>query len=294
MKNFTFTSISLYLLIVAGCGAQIEPSTAQSYYATTEASPAMTGIAEAAHAAPAENVPSNKVPAVRKIVYSATVAMVVESFDGIAESVVGLTEKFGGFIASANIRGSRGDQREGVWTLRIPSAEYRTFLDSAGNVGEVSSITETTQEVTAEFYDVEARIRNKQIEEQRLVAILEERTGKLDDILSVEKEISRVRGEVEQLEGRFRVLSDMTSYSRITLTISEVKPFKPAVVPTFGTELRREWQQTLNGLANAGKNIVICVVSFGPWLVVFGLPCILAAYCVRQRFRKPTPQASAN
>lgn len=101
----------------------------------------------------------------RKIIYNTSISVRVGSFDGIAARVVQLTEQCGGFVAGANLSGASGDQRSGSWTIRLPVEQYRRFLDSAGQFGETISKNETTREVTAEFYDIEARVRNKQTEE---------------------------------------------------------------------------------------------------------------------------------
>ena len=72
-----------------------------------------------------------------------------------------------------------------------------------------------------------ARIKNKQVEEQRLQDLLKKATGKLSEILQVEKELSRVRGEIEQLQGRIRVLANLSSLTTITLTMREIKDYVP-------------------------------------------------------------------
>ena len=282
---------------LAGCGAQ-EPHTAIIAQPTAPAvnlamnSPGLAGSNTTANAnsaqAAAEARPQQDA---RKIIYNSSVNLNVESFDGVTEKVVELTETHGGFVASASLNGTSGNARQGSWTLRTLTEKYRDFLTSAGSLGEIVSKNEQTREVTAEYYDIEARIRNKQTEEQRLISILEERPGKLDDILQVEKEITRVRGEIEQMQGRLRVLQDLTSLSTITLTISEVQNYVPPEAPTFGTLVDREWQATWESLTSTGQWIVLTAISVGPWLLILALllsPIVFVARrIIRTRIKQP-------
>jgi len=227
----------------------------------------------------------------RKIIYTTNISLNVESFDGVAAKVVQMTDQCRGFIAGANLSGASGNQRSGSWTIRLPVEQYRAFLDSAGSLGEIRSKQEQTREVTSEFYDVEARIRNKQTEEKRLITLLEERPGKLDDVLTFEKEISRVRGEIEQMQGRLRVLADLTAFSTVTLQITEVRNYVPPEAPTFGTLVSRQWQSTVEELTAAGQWIVLTAIAVGPWVLILsliGLLAYLILRCVvRMRIRQP-------
>ena len=83
--------------------------------------------------------------------------------------------------------------------------------------------TTDSQDVTEEYYDVEARIKNKRVEEERLLKHLEQSTGKLEDILKVEKEISRVRGEIERQQGRLQYLDKLSALTTVTITLHERK-----------------------------------------------------------------------
>ena len=85
-----------------------------------------------------------------------------------------------------------------------------------------------------EYYDLEARIKNKQQEETRLLKHLADSTGKLEDILAVERELTRVRGEIEQMQGRIRYLGNLSALSTVTLNVTEVRNYTPPVHPTFG------------------------------------------------------------
>ena len=153
----------------------------------------------------------------RKIIYTATVNLVVEHFDPIPAQVEALVNRFGAYVARSQITGSPGSPRHGQWTLRVPAERYEAFLAAAREIGEVQNVSSDSQDVTEEYYDVEAHIRNKKQEETRLLELLSKATGKLEEVLAVERELARVRGEIEQMEGRLRVLSNLTTMSTVNL-----------------------------------------------------------------------------
>jgi hypothetical protein len=222
----------------------------------------------------------------RQIIYTARLNLIVEEFDGIPEMVEKLASGHSGFIADSTLEGSSGSPRSGTWTIRVPVRQYGTFLDAAKTLGEFQSLTTESQEVTAEYYDVKARIANKQLQEKRLLELLEKGTGKLEDILAVEDQLARVREEVERMQGRMRVLKDLTAFSTITLSVNEIKGYQPPEAPTFGNRIARAWSGTLDALMSTGQNLVIGIVAVGPWLVILSIPFILFIWMIRMLVRK--------
>lgn len=221
----------------------------------------------------------------RKIVYKADVDLVVEEFDMVPSRVKTLVEQHGGYIAKSNIRGRPGSPRSGEWTIRVPVANYEGFLSAARELGETRSVRTDSDDVTAEFYDVEARIRNMQQEEERLRKHLDESTGKLDDILQVEREISRVRGEIERMEGRMRVLKDLTSLTTINLRVDEIKDYVPEGEATYSTQVRRAFSGSIAALVAAAKGVSLAMVVAVPWLGVLAV-LIVMLVLIRKLFRR--------
>lgn len=225
----------------------------------------------------------------RRIIYRATLELVVENLADVAPRVHDLARRHDGFIAQSSIDTASGRPRSGSWTIRVPVARYAEFLDAAGSLGELQRKTEDSREVTAEYYDLETRIRNKRVEEERLLKHLTDSTGKLEDILAVEKELSRVRTEVEQLQGRLRVLQDLTALSTVTISVREVLGFVPDEIATFGTQIRRTWQKSIDGLTAAAKVAVLTAVACAPWLIAVGLPLVLVILTGRRWRRRKQP-----
>jgi hypothetical protein len=222
----------------------------------------------------------------RQIIYTARLNLVVEEFDGVPERVGQLASSHSGIVANSTLEGSSGSPRSGIWTIRVPVRQYGTFLEAAKAIGEFQSLTTESQEVTAEYYDVKARIANKQLQEKRLLELLENGTGKLEDILAVEDQLARVREEIERMQGHMRVLKDLTAFSTITLTVNEIKGYKPPEAPTFGNRIARAWSGTLDALLSTGQNLVIGIVAVGPWLVILSIPVILFIGVIRMLVRK--------
>jgi hypothetical protein len=222
----------------------------------------------------------------RQIVYEATLDLVVEDFSATPDRVEALTAQHQGFVASSSLRGDTGKPRRGTWSIRVPAAGYSSFLDEVAELGELSSLTTGAREVTAEYYDVQARIANKQRQEERLLELLAEGTGKLTNVLSVEEHLARVREETERMQGRMRVLRDLTSYSTVTLNIDEIKGYIPDSTSTFGTRVSRAWSGTLSTMSTAGQNLVIGLVALAPWLAVLAVPLWLGLRVVRRVIRQ--------
>jgi hypothetical protein len=273
--------IFMFVAITLGCGMATKPSS------RSKASDARVESATTSEAKqPSTTTDLNESALRRKIIYHATMELVVDNFDPVQKKIDALVEQFHGYLAKSNISGRPGSPRIGRWTVRVPVEQYNEFLAEAREVGEVRRIASDSKDVTEEFYDIEARIRNKKQEEARLKDLLDKATGKLEEILSVEKEITRVRGEVEQLEGRMRVLSDLTALATIELQVDEIKDYVPEEAPNYSTQLRRSFNGSVATLITAGKNITIAAVAIFPWLVVFlvlGLCVLLVVRIQRKR-----------
>src|SRR5262249_12151573 len=151
----------------------------------------------------------------RKIIYDAQIDLVVESVDPVAKRVTKFVADAQGYIAEQNVTGSPGSQRSMRWRIRVPVDSFDSLVDAILSLGELERNNRTSQDVTEQYYDLESRIKNKKVEEQTLNKILQERSGKLEDVLKIEIELSRVRGEIEQLEGKIRVLGNLASLATL-------------------------------------------------------------------------------
>jgi hypothetical protein len=222
----------------------------------------------------------------RKIVYRATVDLVVEDFEPIPAKIEALVKRFDAYLARSNVTGTPGSPRSGQWTVRVPADRYDAFLAAARKLGEVRRVGSDSQDVTEEFYDVEARIRNKKQEEARLLKLLDTATAKLADVLAVEQEVSRVRGEIEQSEGRMRVLSDLTALATVDLVVTEIKNYVPEEAVTYATRLHRSFDASIRALIFTGDQLSIALVALSPWLAIVLIPGVPLAFWVRARIRR--------
>lgn len=310
MRHILMLLISFALLYLVACGSEesavydgaetaAAPASDSYNYADHNEASAADYETDATRSAelPAEfTTVANPISAAqqRKIIFNARVQLVVDEFEGVPKAVRELTKQHGGFIASSNIQGSEGEPRRGDWTLRIPSQHFDTFLDGSKALGQVRSLNQDSQEVTAEFVDLEARARNLRVEEERLHKHLNESTRSLKDILAIEREIARVRGQVERIDGRLNVLKDLTSLSTVTLSIEEIKDFVPEATeePGYTTQVARTWDDSTGAVGGFFTNLSLGVVGFVPWLAVV-LPVGLIAWLVlrglRRHHRRPVP-----
>jgi len=227
----------------------------------------------------------------RKIIYTANIELVVENFDSIPADVEALAKDFDGYVASSNVIGSPGRPRSGQWTIRVPVERYDGCIAAAKQLavkgqGEVRRMSSDSQDVSEEYYDLESRIRNKKKQEERLLELLADATGKLEEVLSVERELARVREEIERMEGRKRVLDDLTTLTTIELSIDEIKDYVPEQALTYGARVRLAFSGSIETLVSTAKSVSIALVVAAPWLGVLLVPLILLVLLVRIRRKR--------
>ena len=165
-------------------------------------------------------------------------------------------------------------------------AHYQELLTALRQLGELRSMQADSRDVTEEYFDVEARIRNKKSEEARLLKLLDDRTANLKDVLEIERELSRVREEVERMEGRMRVLQDLTALSTVKLHVEEVKDYVPEQSPGFATQARRTLTGSLRAVKLAAQGLTLLAIALAPWaaiLAVVAVPCWVLYRRRRQR-----------
>ncbi len=258
-------------LAMVGCASENAPEDAAARFTrhpTTESAPS----GSAAKSAPGEMAPGTpSATAGRKIIYNARVDLVTEDLAKLDATLAKLIEARKAYVADSERTGSAGATRRGSWKVRVPVEAYDAFVAGVVKLGELVSLKADSQDVSEEFYDLEAREKAKTVEEQRLLKHLADSTGKLEEILNVERELSRVRSEIERMQGRLRALGNLTTLATVTITASEIKDYVPPQAPTFGTRLARSFSGSVDALRTFGESALIAFVAVVPWLPLIAL-----------------------
>ncbi len=260
---------------VIGCDADQALESSRTFApATPAAKSAMPGemaatglVIDASQSMPDEATKTKEsATAGRKIIYTGHIDLVTEDLGALEAKLTQLIAAEKAYIADSERTGSAGAMRRGTWKVRVPVDAYDPFVKGVVALGELVSLKADSQDVSEEYFDLDARQAAKKVEEQRLLKHLTESTGKLEDILAVERELSRVRTEIERMQGRLRALANLTTLATVTITASEIKGYVPPQAPTFGTKVARTFAASLDTLREFGEAVLIACVALVPWL----------------------------
>lgn len=255
----------------AGCGAAEQPTGFAS--PPVLASPNLASGEQATAAA-------------RKIVFTAQVDVLVEDMAPAQQrlnELIASVQQAGGYVSHQEVSGTAGSRRHGTWTVRVPQPRFDQVMTDLEQLGELLRSTRDSQDVTEAYTDLEARLKNKQSSEQRLLSHLE-KTGELKDTLEVERELSRVREEVEQLQGQLNLLKNKTDLATIILTLQERAGFTPVTTPTFKTQVSRTFDDSWQAFGMFLRFLALFVVAIVPWLCLVA-PILGVAWLWKRRRR---------
>jgi uncharacterized coiled-coil protein SlyX len=219
----------------------------------------------------------------RRIIYDASMTIVVKKVSETEAEITKLLKQAGGYIAESNVDRTQGEELTGRWKVRIPVAKFDEFIEAVSKLGVAESRQQTAQDVTAEFVDLEAQIANKKRLEERIVGLLKDSSGQIKDVIEVERELARVRGEIEQMEGRLRYLTNRTDFTTVSISAREQENYVPPAAPTFTSRAALAWSTSIVSLREFGELTAIGAVYAFPWLAIFSVVAIPLLLLVRQR-----------
>jgi len=241
--------------------------------AVAEATSAVDAVQTTSSAADAlQNVNSASTAVPSMVIRTGQAFIEVDKVDPAILKIRQLAAQVGGYIANSSISGGRDQIRQATLELKIPAPRYDQAVGSLSTIGKVETVNSTAQDVGEEFVDVTARVSNARRLEERLITLLSTRTGKLDEVLRVERELARVREEIERYEGRLRFLSTRVATSTLTITVHEPAPIlgnAPGDNPIAGA-VRRAWKNfvaLVAGLiASLGIVIPLALLGLAAWM----------------------------
>lgn len=219
----------------------------------------------------------------RKIIYEAAITLFVSDFDDLEAQVPRLVKDHGGYLADVSIDRTLGEHRSGHWLARIPVAQFDSFLDAVSTLGVPENRSQTAQDVTEEYVDLDARIANSERLEKRILELLDNSAGKIKDVIEVERELARVRGDIEQMEGRLRFLTNRTELTTVRIDALEQRDYVPPEAPTFLARMEQAWGNSVYSLRNFGEDVAVGVAYVFPWIVVLAVFVLPMLWYARRR-----------
>jgi hypothetical protein len=219
-----------------------------------------------------QNVSASTTAAPSMVIRVGQAFIEVEKVDPAILRIRRLAAQVGGYIANSSVSGGRDQIRQATLEVKIPASKYDQAVGDLSTIGKVETVNSTAEDVGEEFVDVTARVNNARRLEERLITLLSTRTGKLDEVLRVERELARVREEIERYEGRLRFLGARVATSTLTITVHEPAPIlgnSPGQNP-IAAALHRAWKNFVGLvaalIASLGIVIPLALVGFGGWL----------------------------
>lgn len=286
----------------SGCGASKSCDSAASdmaapeYEVTEEAatdeawddaeaddSAADSGMTDAAAGgAETETVQSNE-----KIIYTYNYSVETKQFDKFMQTVQARINEYGGYLESSETNGNpeMSIRRYANMVIRIPADKMHEFLNMVKENSNVTYSSSSTENVTLSYVDMQSHIKALKTEQETLMGILE-RATKLEDIITIQNQLTNIRYELESYESQLRVYDNRINYSTLYLDINEVeRETSVATELTYGQEISHGLSDTFYDIGQGLRGFSIWFIVNLPFLLVWALIIVIIVLIVRKILR---------
>jgi hypothetical protein len=225
----------------------------------------------------------------RYLIKNATISIETLDVRKVAEQLIAFARTTRGYVSDSHESVDGLGARSITMQLRVPATQFDASMQEIEGLGKILDKQVNTEDVTEEFVDSQARVRNLKSTELRLLAHLS-KTGKLSDTLLIENELTRVRQQIEQIEGRLKFLAHRVAYSTFSITVHET-PKMQTVLPAQTFSSGKVASDAARSLFEFGQNLWSVAIWVGIWAAVW-LPGVLMARAMlvrRKREVSPLP-----
>jgi hypothetical protein len=218
------------------------------------------------------------------IAETASLSIVAANYDEASAAIERLAAAHGGYVEKLDVKAQTGSARELSATLRIPAKQLDGFLADLRKLGHVEEESRGNEEVSTQYVDLQARLKNARATEQRLIELLGTRTGKLSDVLDAERELARVRGEIESMQGENTVLVHRVSYATVQVELNEVYRER-LTTDSKGTKIRNALVEGLSNVEDGAVSLLIFLLAYGLSILFWLAIPLVPAWLIWKRFR---------
>ncbi len=285
MKRRNLFALLLTLLMVASLLAACGKSEmSMDYNAAMPQEPGVYDDYEAAESAVTD----------RKLIRRINMNAETRDLDALLSDINAKVTELGGYMENREVYSGSSysgetRSRHATLTIRIPAEKLDGFVAHVEGKSNVTSTSESTEDVTLNYVATESRMKALQAEEARLLALIDE-AANLSELLELEKRLTEVRTELEKVTSQLRLYDNLVDYGTVELSISEVKELTPTVKPGF-------WARLGNGFVTAVKNMwvfcqefVIFMISAIPYLLPFAIIAVGIVLIIRASIRRKRKQ----
>lgn len=230
-----------------------------------------------------------------KMIYRASLELESTEFEKASADVRELTARLGGYFESQSVWNRSGGYRNAEYTVRVPAAKFDAFLSQVGELCTVRHQTQSAENISERYYDMESRLETQKIKLDRLQALLS-KAEEMEDIITLESAISETEYQIESLSGELRHYDALINYATINVTLSEVyRVTEQQTAPlTFGQRIARSFREGLEDFGDGAENFLEWLAY--SWLSLLVLAAVVfgAVKLIRRLFRRGGKKSKTN
>ena len=218
----------------------------------------------------------------RKIIKSSQLSLETAKFNDVINSLEDMVKSYGGYIASSRIDAegiNNNDQclRFASYKINVPSDKLDDFLDESSKLATVRNKSTSAEDITAQYYDNESRLKSLQIQEERYLEILKTAT-EVKDIIEIENALTDVRYEIENLTTCLNKISNLVDMATVNINIQEVsqETVAQSVPKTLGEKISSSFVNSLKKIKEFSINTVIFIIAAIPYLIIISILLVLS------------------
>ena len=164
----------------------------------------------------------------RKLIRNAQVELEIASFDEAVQKITAFANEDRGYIATTSSEKQANGKLKGEIVVKVVPENLDRFLQKIRGLGELKNQTLGSEDVTKAYFDTDSRLKNARVMEQRLIDMLKKKSDDINDLLQVEKELGRVRQEIEQMQGELKFWDSQVQFATVTISLAEKDLEEPA------------------------------------------------------------------